>query len=253
MMRPTRVEPVKLIRRTAGWAISSSTTAPASAGSWTIRFTTPGGMPASWSAAAIAAWVRGHSSEALSTTVLPYASGDATARVPRITGAFHGAIPSTTPAGWRTPIASRPGMSDGITSPIRPYAWAAASRSIPAASAQLNMPHPNVPPVSSVTIAAISCERSSSTSAARASSARRWAGGDVDQLGNASAAASAARRASSGPAAATVLAATPSTGPELSQDRPELAGTHSPPISSRCCSSSTVAICLSLDSSTYLA
>jgi hypothetical protein len=84
-------------------------------------------------------------------------------------------------------------------------------------------------------------------------SEQRAALGDVDQLGNASAAASAARRASSGPAAATVLAATPSTGPELSQDRPELAGTHSPPISSRCCSSSTVAICLSLDSSTYSA
>ena len=85
-----------------------------------------------------------------------YASGVATARVERITGAFHGAIATTTPAGARTPIASFPGTSEGITSPIRPYACAAASRSIPAASSTLNIPQPNMPPVSSVTIPAIS-------------------------------------------------------------------------------------------------
>ena len=71
MIRPTRVEPVKLIRRTAGWAISASTTAGASAGSLTIRFTTPSGTPASLTAATIAACVRGHSSDALRITVLP--------------------------------------------------------------------------------------------------------------------------------------------------------------------------------------
>ena len=71
MIRPTRVEPVKLIRRTAGCAISASTTSAASAGSLTIRFTTPGGSPASCSVAAIAACVRGHSSDPFSTTVLP--------------------------------------------------------------------------------------------------------------------------------------------------------------------------------------
>ena len=36
----------------------------------------------------------GHISEAFSTTVLPQASGIATARMPRITGAFHGAMPT---------------------------------------------------------------------------------------------------------------------------------------------------------------
>ena len=41
--------------------------------------------------------------------MLPQASGVAMARTPRMTGAFHGAMPSTTPAGWRTPIASEPG------------------------------------------------------------------------------------------------------------------------------------------------
>ena len=197
--------------------------------------------------------MRGHSSDALSTTVLPYASGVATARVPRITGAFHGARPATTPAGCRTPIASRPGMSDGMTSPIRPYACAAASRSMPAASEQLNMPQPNVPPVSSVITAAIASERSCSRSAARPSSARRSPGGVADQAGNAAHAASAAARASSGPPAATVVAPTPSTGPELCHERPEPAGTHSPPISSCCWSSSTVAIAFSSNTSDYLA
>ena len=37
--------------------------------------------------------MRGQLSEPLSTTVLPYASGVATARADRITGAFHGAMP----------------------------------------------------------------------------------------------------------------------------------------------------------------
>ena len=49
-------------------------------------------------------------SEAFSTTVLPQASGMATARMPRITGAFHGAMPRTTPAGWRIAMASVPGL-----------------------------------------------------------------------------------------------------------------------------------------------
>ncbi len=60
----------------------------------------------------------GQRSEALSTTVLPQASGMAIARVPRITGAFHGAMPSTTPAGWRMASASVPGLSDCMTSPL---------------------------------------------------------------------------------------------------------------------------------------
>ena len=38
----------------------------------------------------------------LRITVLPHASGTAMARTPKITGAFHGAMPRTTPAGCRT-------------------------------------------------------------------------------------------------------------------------------------------------------
>ena len=66
----------------------------------------------------ISPWVCGQSSDAFRITVLPYASGVATARVPRITGAFHGAMPSTAPAGWRIPVARSPGTSEGITSPV---------------------------------------------------------------------------------------------------------------------------------------
>ena len=59
----------------------------------------------------------GSARSAFSTTVLPNASGVATARVERITGAFQGAMPTTTPAGWRTANESAPGTSEGITSP----------------------------------------------------------------------------------------------------------------------------------------
>ena len=46
-IRPTRVEPVKLIRLTAGWAISASTICGASAGALVTTLTTPLGKPAS--------------------------------------------------------------------------------------------------------------------------------------------------------------------------------------------------------------
>ena len=82
-----------------------------------IRLIAPAGRPASWSARAISAWVAGVCSEALRITVFPYASGIATDRTPRISGAFHGAMPTVTPAGWRRPRAVMPGTSDGITSP----------------------------------------------------------------------------------------------------------------------------------------
>ena len=69
--RPTRVDPVKLIRRTAGWAISSPTTSAASPGAFVTRLTTPGGSPASSSALMISPCVCGQSSDALRITVLP--------------------------------------------------------------------------------------------------------------------------------------------------------------------------------------
>ena len=74
----------------------------------------------------------------------------AMARVPRMTGAFHGAMPSTTPAGWRMPMASVPGLSEGM---ISPWIWvviAPASRSMLAASMTLNPAQGAVAPVSSI-------------------------------------------------------------------------------------------------------
>ena len=54
--------------------------------------------------------VRGQISDALNTTALPQASAVTIARTPRITGAFHGAMPSTTPTGSRSAIAMTAGL-----------------------------------------------------------------------------------------------------------------------------------------------
>ena len=135
--RPTRVEPVKFTRRTTGALISASTIVAASAGALVTTFTTPPSIPASLRIFPISPCVTGHISEAFRTTVLPQASGMATARIPRMTGAFHGAIPRTTPTGWRTPIASSPGRSDGMISPAICVVIAAASRSMLAARCTL--------------------------------------------------------------------------------------------------------------------
>ena len=185
MMRPTLVEPVKLMRRTAGWATMASTTAPASAGALVTKFTTPGGKPASCSASMMRPCVAGHSSDPFRITVLPQASGVAMARTPRMTGAFHGAMPSTTPAAWRTPMARLPGTSDGITSPAICVVRAAASCSRPAARCTLKPAHMPEAPVSAAMATAKSAVRASSACAALSSSARRALGPRADQAGKA--------------------------------------------------------------------
>src|SRR5262245_27201263 len=76
---------------------------------------------------------------------------------------------------------------------------------MPAASCTLNMPQPKVPPVSSVTRAAMSAWRSSSSSDARCSAPRRSAGDVADQPGNARSAASTAARAFARAPAASAL------------------------------------------------
>ena len=86
---------------------------------------------------------------------------------------------------------------------------------------QLNMPQPKVPPVSSITVAAISSWRSRISSAARESTARRSPGPVVDHAGNAAFAASTAARASSRPAADAVDAASPVKGLIASNVAPE--------------------------------
>jgi hypothetical protein len=65
-------------------------------------------------------WVAGDSSAPLRITVFPQASGVAIARVARINGAFHGAMPSTTPAPWRMPSARFPGtLEDHLALDLR--------------------------------------------------------------------------------------------------------------------------------------
>ena len=82
-------------------------------------FSTPSDRPAS---AKISPQIRppviGDHSDGFSTTVFPSTSGAAIERADRISAAFHGAIAPTTPTGRRTPIAVRPGVSDGISCPI---------------------------------------------------------------------------------------------------------------------------------------
>ncbi len=133
MILPTRVEPVKFTRRTAGWAIRASTILGASAGAWVMTLTAPSGTPASIRHSPIRACTPGQISEAFITTVLPTASGTAIERTPRITGAFQGAMPSTTPAGVRMAIDSWPGLSVGMVWPVTWVVIEAASRSMPAA------------------------------------------------------------------------------------------------------------------------
>ena len=162
----------------------------------------------------------GHSSEPFSTTVLPQASGTAMARTPRITGAFHGAIASTTPAACRTPIARLPGTSDGITSPLICVVSAAASSSMPAARCTLKPAHIAEPPVSAATAAAKAGALASSTCAAFISSDRRSPGPVADQAGKALAAASTAASASDTVAAGARVATVPSSGFKRSKVAP---------------------------------
>ena len=92
-LRPVAVEPVKLIRRTAGFSTSSSPIGPASPGACVTMFRTPAGRPASLK---ISPQIRpptiGDSSDGFSTTVFPSASGAAIERADRISAAFQGAI-----------------------------------------------------------------------------------------------------------------------------------------------------------------
>ena len=109
MILPTAVEPVKLMRLTAGCVDQRlDDRSPRPSASLVMTLTTPSAKPPRASASPIRRCVRGQISDALRMTVLPHASGMATARTPRMTGAFHGAMPRTTPTGWRIAMASSP-------------------------------------------------------------------------------------------------------------------------------------------------
>lgn len=88
IIEPTLVLPVKLTLRTAGWAMRAVVTAAASETWWKTTFKHPAGRPACRKISPRAQKHLGESSEPLRTTVLPAARGRATARVPKMKGAF---------------------------------------------------------------------------------------------------------------------------------------------------------------------
>ena len=225
---PTLVEPVKFTRLTAGCAISAATTFAASAGALEITLTTPFGKPASFMIWPIRRWVAGQTSDDLRTTVLPQARGVAIARTPRITGAFHGAMPRTTPAGCRTASEITPGLSAGMISPAIWVVRPAASRSMLAAKWTLKPAQGAVAPISSIMGWVNSPARASSKSAALSRSARRSPGPVCDQAGNARAAASTTLAASASLAAAASLATAPVTGSWRAYVAPEAAEAAAP-------------------------
>lgn len=94
--RAVGTEPVKLMRRTSGWAARG---APTSSPYPCTRLKTPGGSPASCVMSARSEAVSGAHSEGLTTTVEPAASAGAIFQLASINGAFHGVMRTAGPAG----------------------------------------------------------------------------------------------------------------------------------------------------------
>lgn len=99
MRAPVALEPVKVMRSTRGSLVSGPATS--SAPKPCTILSTPSGSPA-----AVASWpnraaVSGVCGAGLSTTVLPKARAGAAFHVASMSGAFHGLIAETTPAGGR--------------------------------------------------------------------------------------------------------------------------------------------------------
>jgi hypothetical protein len=128
-LRPTRSDPVELIRRTGCMPMISSVRAGASCVENTRKLSTPLGISASINTSTTVRCVRGEYSEAFRITVFPQIKGTAIARKDNVVGAFHLAIASTTPTGsdHEPTLPSSlckhigndiPGKSDGITSLI---------------------------------------------------------------------------------------------------------------------------------------
>ncbi len=155
--------------------------------------TTPGGNPASAMISATSRpAVTGASSDGLSTTVLPNATGLTTVLQARTCAPFQGEIPATTPSGLRSASANVPGMSERMTSPTGRYPQLAACRSSRVAVSTWKPANAPAQPVSVASSAVISSRRRSTMSAARRNMACLPAGGSSAQPGNAAAAASTA-------------------------------------------------------------
>src|SRR5215204_1828751 len=112
---PTPLEPVKEIAFTAGWLMISS---PASDPDPMIRFSTPGGMPASSKISVRRVAVPGVIVAGLKTTALPATSAGAIFQTGIATGKFHGVTHATTPSGCLIVYAKFNGNSEGVVSPF---------------------------------------------------------------------------------------------------------------------------------------
>ncbi len=97
MAAPVALEPVKVIRSTRGSPVSGPATSSPPYPCTMLR--TPSGSPASSASSPNRAAVSGVCGAGFSTTVLPKASAGATFQVASMSGAFHGLIAETTPAG----------------------------------------------------------------------------------------------------------------------------------------------------------
>src|ERR1700755_2507900 len=102
--------PIRLIVRTSSRSKKTSAISPAAPGAWVTTLITPFGKPAS---SATCARIRpaeiGASSDGFTTTVLPAATGEITARQESTLAPFQGVKLATTPRGRRTPIGREPG------------------------------------------------------------------------------------------------------------------------------------------------
>ena len=117
-MRPTSVEPVKLMWRTTSLAHSTLPMAMELALSAHSMFRTPAGMPARIASSAAASAVSGVSSAGLMMTGQPAAKAGATLRVIMASGKFQGVIAAHTPMGWRKIIRRRLLSNCGRVSPL---------------------------------------------------------------------------------------------------------------------------------------
>src|SRR5258706_8267262 len=123
--------------------------ATAAPGACVTTLMTPVGKPASSAtSASIIPAETGANSEGLTTTVLPAATGDMTARQERTLAPFHGVKLATTPSGRRTPIEWDPGAFVSRTSPLGRYTQPATCWSVAATRSCWNVANEMVDPVS---------------------------------------------------------------------------------------------------------
>lgn len=209
---PMCVLPVKLILRTAGCAMSASVTAGASVTLWYSTCRQPSGRPAWRKMSPSAQKHLGESSEPLRMAVLPAASGSSTARVPRMNGAFHGAMPRITPYGSLNTRAPSPCSDTDGTAPSMDGMRAAKSLMKAAPISNVFSANGRCDPVSSIWYAISSSRRDSMMSAAFRRMSRRAFGVVLLHAGNAALAESTARRASSTDAPAHRCATCPVAG-----------------------------------------